>query len=148
MYFSNAIIETLQILDSNTLPVINEHAALQPTLFKGKKCIVWITEHKKRLIQRDKTHKKSLKNKTSVNLQYYRQLRNFRKYAIVKEKIVYFSQFSLKKGPNDKKLNITSNKTTKIPKHLCDAEHISNFMALTPRQMRKLVSTAPIFIVK
>lgn len=58
----------------------------------------WITPNIKLLIKlRDKAHKKYLKNRTEGNLQYYRELRNYTKHAINREKIAYFNHLSQKK---------------------------------------------------
>lgn len=134
VYYTNNIENKLEIFNKNILYLINKYAPLHEKRVKDKTFNPWITDNIKHLMHlRDKAHKTYLKNKTPGNLQYYRQLRNFTKHAITREKISYFNQFSSIKGKefwkNASKLNITRNKTVVVPNDLCDPGEINNFFS-------------------
>ena len=98
IYFTNNIDNKLEIFNANILHLINKHAPLRQTVVKEKNFTPWITDNIKHLMRlRDKEHKKYLNNKTPNKLAYYKQLRNFTKHAIAREKITYFNTFSSKK---------------------------------------------------
>ena len=79
--------------------MLNKHAPVQNKKIKQKPFTPWITDHIKFLIKlKDKAYHKYIKRKTEANLQYYRDLKNYTKHAIIREKVTYFKSVSHKNG--------------------------------------------------
>ena len=132
IYYENNIDRKLDILNNNILYLINKHAPLQRKKVRKKNIAPWITDNIKLLMRlRDKAHSKYLKNKTPAKLQTYRELRNYTKHALIREKISYFNQFSLKKGKefwnNANRLNLTKDEAREIPANISDPNLLNTY---------------------
>lgn len=86
--------------------------------------------------EKNKAHKKYLKNKTNLNRQYYIDIRNYVNEAISREKKAYM-QFMLTKNKNNPKrlwncfaqfgVCTKSNNSGKLPKEMCKPEEINHY---------------------
>ena len=134
IYYTQDVNDKLNIFNNNILFLINKHAPMKQKKVKERPFTPWITNNIKLLMKlRDKAYKKYLKQKTETKLQYYRELRNFTKHAIIREKIAYFKLLSQKNGKdfwsNANKLNLTRNKDCDIPEQFSDATILNNYFA-------------------
>lgn len=91
--------EKVKLLNTNIHRLINKHAPLQVKQIKEGQYTPWITQNIRLLMKlRDKARRTYNKDKTEPKLQYYRELRNYTKHAILREKAAFFNQLSLKRG--------------------------------------------------
>ena len=88
---------------------------------------------------RDKAYSKYSKQKIPASLQYYRQLRNYTKHAISREKNSYFTNLSKQKGKefwrNINNLNLTKSKNFDMPGGLCNSDALNNYFAACHKTM-------------
>uniref|UniRef100_A0A6P7GX41 Uncharacterized protein LOC114341776 n=1 Tax=Diabrotica virgifera virgifera TaxID=50390 RepID=A0A6P7GX41_DIAVI len=142
LFVTDSIEEKVEIFTSHInkilnkhapVKILNKHAPVKTRKISEKPYLPWITTNIKQLIKlRDKAHKKYMRTKTEGSLQYYRQLRNFTKHAIIREKITFFNTVGQSKGKEfwktAKKLNLTYNENQLyIPDNLNNATNIHNF---------------------
>jgi len=148
LYNAVDVDEKTSIFNNNLLLLLNKHAPLIKRKIYRKPFTPWITPNIKLLMkQRDKAYKKYHKNKNPASLQYYRELRNYTKHAIIREKTTYFNQISQQSGKdfwqNAKKLNLTQKSSIiDLPDHLKNAELINNhFLSSNTRNLDSLNKT-------
>lgn len=134
MYHHIDINDKVQFFNENVLQLLNTHAPTKTKIIKEKIYCPWITENIKTLIRlRDRAHKKYLKSKSRPHLEYYKQLRNYTKHAIIREKITFFNQLSNKKGQEfwrvADRLYLTKEKNCQndLPTNISNPTDIGNF---------------------
>ncbi|KAH1015908.1 hypothetical protein HUJ04_007219 [Dendroctonus ponderosae] len=118
IYHTSNINDKLNIFNSYVLFLIDRHAPFKYKTVQEKPYTPWITSNIKLLMKmRDSAYRKYLQHKSDAKLQQYRQLRNFTKHAIAREKIAYFHSLSVRPGnefwKDAEKLNLT--KENKYP---------------------------------
>ena len=139
IFYISDINEKLNIFNNNILFLINKHAPVKFKYIQNKPFTPWITDNIKILMKlRDKAYSKYSKQKTPASLQYYRQLRNYTKHAISREKNSYFTNLFKQKGKefwrNINHLNLTKSKNVDMPEGLCNSA-LNNYFAACHKTM-------------
>ena len=92
IYETNNVDEKIYLFNQLILNLLDIHAPVVTKTIKERPFMPWITDTIKTLIKlRNKAHLRYEKNKTEANFNYYKQLRNYTKCAIRREKCAFFN---------------------------------------------------------
>lgn len=133
IYNTPLVDDKIYLLSLNIMHLLNKHAPIKTKKVKLKPHTPWITPNIRLMMKlRDKAHRDYKKNKSDAKLQYYRELRNFTKHALARERAAYFGQLATKKGKDfwstAKKLQLSAKGINyDIPPHLSDPEEIHKY---------------------
>lgn len=133
LYFDN-INDKVSFLTENILHLFDKHAPLKNARI-SKFPAPWLTDTLKIIMrERDKAHSKYRKNPTIENMNCFKQLRNFAKASVRREKAAYLKFLFQQKNSSSffkalKDFKIQHSKATQIPTELSKPDEVNCFFA-------------------
>lgn len=132
--YINHIDEKVEFLTHHILDLFNKHAPIR-TVRVSKPRAPWLTDNLKLIMkERDKARMKYNRLKTQENWNRYKNLRNFAKASLKREKAAYLQFLAKQKNSASffkalKTFNIQNGKNTEIPSDLSQPEKINDYFA-------------------